>query len=168
MSGPRCPEPERLALDLDAGQEWALTHLEHCEDCAAILEEHRLLERELFRAMDPAPPADFVSRVMVRVEQAPAPPRTELLVGGMIFLSSLAALGMIIWTSVPSLGAFSLDTVDRVLARGRWVEGVAEALTTVWSVAGPSLLLVSVLTLVFASLGLRKLAATPTSNQVEA
>ncbi|HLT31075.1 MAG TPA: hypothetical protein VK013_13625 [Myxococcaceae bacterium] len=168
MSASRCPEPERLALDLDDGQEWALTHLEHCEGCADILEEHRLLERELFRAMDPAPPADFVSRVMVRVEQAPAPPRTELLVGGMIFLSSMVALAALVLTSVPSLGALSLDTLDRALARGRWVEGVAAGFSTVWSVAGPTLLIASILTLLFASLGLRKLAATPAPGRVEA
>lgn len=168
MSATRCPEPERLALDLDEGQEWALTHLEHCEGCAGIFEEHRLLERELFRAMDPNPPADFVSRVMVRVEQAPAPPRTELLVGGMIFLSALVALASLVVTSVPSLSAIPLDTVDRALARGRWLEGVAEGFSTVWSVAGPSLLILSVLTLVLASFGLRKLATSPTSNRVEA
>ena len=168
MSVTRCPDPERLALDLDDGQEWALTHLEHCEACAAILEDHRLLERELFRAMDPSPPADFVSRVMVRVEQAPAPPRTELLVGGMIFLTSMVALVTLVMTSVPSLSSFSLDTVDRALARGRWLEGVAAGFSTVWSVAGPTLLVVSLLTLVFASLGLRKLAATPVPNRVEA
>lgn len=166
MSATRCPDPERLALDLEEGQAWAFTHLEHCEACAALLEEHRLLERELFRAMDPAPPVDFVRSVMVRVEQAPAPPRTELLVGAMIFITALIALGTLVWTSAPSLGALSLETVGRAVERGRWLEGVAAASSTIWSVAGPALVVLSVLTLVFASLGLRKLSA-PT-NQVEA
>lgn len=39
---------------------------------AELLEEHRLLEKDLSRLADPAPPVDFVQRVMARVAEAPA------------------------------------------------------------------------------------------------
>lgn len=39
---------------------------------AELLEAHRLLEHDLSRLADPAPPVDFVQRVMARVAEAPA------------------------------------------------------------------------------------------------
>jgi hypothetical protein len=43
------------------------------EERAALLEEHRQLEKDLLRLADPLPPADFVHRVMQKVATAPAP-----------------------------------------------------------------------------------------------
>ncbi len=73
-----CPELEALVLAQSEHDPDALAHLRSCPDCAAQVEEHRQLEKDLFRLVDPLPPADLVvpgdgpggrsSRRPVRVE----------------------------------------------------------------------------------------------------
>ena len=56
----------RIFTELEAGEGPALEHAEHCPLCTAIIEEHRLLEKDLCRLADPLPPPDLVHKVMAR------------------------------------------------------------------------------------------------------
>ena len=47
-----CPDLEVLFAELDAGEGLALDHAAECEACSAVLEEHRLMEQDLFRLAD--------------------------------------------------------------------------------------------------------------------
>ena len=51
-----CPELEALILAQSEHDPDALAHLRHCPACAALVEEHRQLEKDLFRLVDPLPP----------------------------------------------------------------------------------------------------------------
>ena len=72
-STPQCPDLEVLFIELEAGHGPALEHAEGCPLCAAVLEEHRQLEKDLFRLADPLPPPDLVHQVMARVAASPRP-----------------------------------------------------------------------------------------------
>jgi hypothetical protein len=77
----RCPEIERLLAEEAEGSGLLLQHARSCAHCSAVLEEHRRLEKDLFRLADPFPPLDFTQRVMARVAAEPAPIRLNLAVG---------------------------------------------------------------------------------------
>lgn len=50
-----CPDLEVLFTELEAGEGPALDHAAECAACAAVLEEHRLMEQDLYRLADPLP-----------------------------------------------------------------------------------------------------------------
>jgi len=77
----RCPEIDQLLTEEAEGSGPLLEHARSCEHCSAVLEEHRRLEKDLFRLADPFPPLDFTQRVMARVAAEPAPIRLNLAVG---------------------------------------------------------------------------------------
>ena len=76
-----CPELETLLVGVAEHDAEALAHLKTCPDCAFFAEQHRQLEKDLFRLADPMPPVDFVQSVMARVALEPAPTRVELRTG---------------------------------------------------------------------------------------
>ena len=76
-----CPELETLLVGVAEHDADALAHIKTCPDCAFIAEQHRQLEKDLFRLADPMPPPDFVQSVMARVALEPAPTRVELRTG---------------------------------------------------------------------------------------
>ncbi len=84
---PGCPTPEELLLDPDPDS--APAHARGCAPCRALVEEHRQLEKDLFRLQDPLPPPDFVKRVMAKVE-ATRPAQEELRQGFAILATALA------------------------------------------------------------------------------
>src|SRR2546430_11594113 len=51
-----CPDLEQIFEELAEGKGPALEHARGCPLCAEILEEHRQLEKDLFRLADPMPP----------------------------------------------------------------------------------------------------------------
>ncbi|MBX7114348.1 MAG: hypothetical protein K1X64_08465 [Myxococcaceae bacterium] len=89
------------------------------DDRAELLEAHRLLEHDLSRLADPAPPVDLVQRVMARVAEAPAlaPGRQDAYVAFVIV--SVAAL----------LGTLAL--ASQGVAAGAWGVWLTKGLTTV-------------------------------------
>ena len=76
-----CPEIEQLLAEEAEGRGPLLEHARSCDNCSAVLEEHRRLEKDLFQLADPFPPLDFTQRVMARVAAQPAPLRLNLAVG---------------------------------------------------------------------------------------
>ena len=95
-----CPELETLLIGAAERDADALAHLRTCPRCAALAEEHRQLEKDLFRLADPMPPLDFVQSVMARVALEPAPSRVELRTGFTILAVTLIAIatGMTMFT----------------------------------------------------------------------
>jgi hypothetical protein len=93
---PQCPDLEVLFTELEAGEGPALEHARDCALCSAVLEEHRLLEKDLFRLTDPLPPPELLHKVMARVAVEPAP-RSELWTGlGILAASLFLGLGMLL------------------------------------------------------------------------
>lgn len=145
MSEPTDTELEALLREL------APTEAER----AALLEEHRQLEKDLLRLADPLPPPDFLAKVMTRVAEAPVRPVSagdiQAAVG--IFGAALV-LALVAWVSSGgALGGGSLGLALASLAvKGRdALVALGTALSAVWATAalptvvGLSLLLVATL-----------------------
>jgi hypothetical protein len=94
---------------------------------AALLEEHRQLEKDLLRLADPLPPADFVSLVMTRVEAAPARPlsrREAVMAGGVVLAAISSALGALVASGAGlaevglGLAGLAIEVRDGLVAMG--------------------------------------------------
>ncbi len=161
-----CPDLEVLFTELEVGEGPALEHSKGCPLCTAIIEEHRLLEKDLCRLADPLPPPDLVHKVMARVAAEPTPVRRELWTGLSILGASLMmGLGLLL-TSDAALSGLG-KTVARTLVGGTALtEALLSGAQALWSTAaGPLLALVAffVLSSVF---GLKRLARNgPTPSE---
>lgn len=155
---PECPDLEVLFTDLEAGEGPALVHARGCEACAAVLEEHRQLEKDLFRLADPLPPPDLVHRVMARVAAEPTPLRRELWTGLSILAASLAVgLGVLLSNDAALSGAGT--GLARFLLDGRaLMETLRSGAHALWlTAAGPTAVLFA-LVLLCALFGIKRLA----------
>jgi hypothetical protein len=161
-----CPDLEVLFTELEAGEGPALEHAEHCPLCTAIIEEHRLLEKDLCRLADPLPPPDLVHKVMARVAAEPTPVRRELWTGLSILGTSLMmGLGLLLASDAALSGLGK--SVARTLVDGTALtEALLSGLHALWSTAaGPlvALVLFVVLSSVF---GLKRLVRNgPTPSE---
>jgi hypothetical protein len=154
-----CPELETLLLGAAEHDADALAHLRNCPDCAFLAEEHRQLEKDLGRLVDPLPPPDLVATVMARVALEPAPARVELRTGLSILAFTLMAATLTFVASNGNLGVLGTHTASTFVAWRNLLVGVREAMTALWSTAAiPVVLTMSGLVLA-SVLGLRRLAA---------
>lgn len=160
MTPTQCPDLEVLFTELDAGEGPSLEHAASCPLCSAVLEEHRLMEKDLFRLADPLPPPSLVANVMARVATEPPPLRSELWVGLTILVASVVTgLGLLIFNDQ------ALSQVGTALAAlfmdGKLLlQGLASGASALWNTAaGPVAALL--LVMLFASLfGLKRLAGS--------
>jgi anti-sigma factor RsiW len=163
-----CPDPWELLEGLDAGDPSATQHLSTCEGCSALVEEHRQLEKDLYRLSDPLPPKDFVSNVMARVEEEPVPVGVELSWG----LSILGAAAMLfVLAFVHSHGHVGATSawVASSLVSARVVAGsLFFALGAAWHAAAAPLMVALGGVLTAALLGLSKLSPQGGSQTVRA
>ena len=60
MNSSQCPDLEVLFGEMAEGSGPALEHAGTCHLCQAVIEEHRQLEKDLYRLVDPLPPPSFV------------------------------------------------------------------------------------------------------------
>ncbi len=113
-----CPDIELLFAEVAEGHGPLVDHARHCEHCSAVLEEHRQLEKDLFRLADPLPPPDFTQQVMARVAAQPAPMRFNIALGLAI---AATAFGLGIFTLASAgVGVGALGTVvGSVLITGK-------------------------------------------------
>lgn len=128
-----CPQIEQLLIEQAEGRGPALEHARLCERCSQLLEEHRQLERELFRLSDPFPPLDFTRQVMAKVAAQPAPMRINLGVG--LAIAAIAfALGLIALVAAgagPStVGSLIGSTL--IIAKSLWV-GSQKSVSLLWA-----------------------------------
>jgi anti-sigma factor RsiW len=167
MSPSGCPDLETLFLGLEERRADALQHVERCPACAAIVEEHRELERELLRVTDPPPPPDFVQRVMAKVERAPVPMRREVWAGGAILFGSLAAT-MALAVSSGAAGLFGTELAQALLWVRSFLATAPNAFRAVWETAGLPISVAASLLLMVVLFGLRKIAGSPVEVRVSA
>lgn len=158
MSEQHCPELEQLFNELAEGEGPALAHAKDCPACSAILEEHRQLEKDLYRLADPLPPPDFVQKVMARVAQEPKPVGSELKVG----LSILAAAVMLAVLSFVATGAgagaLGSGVATYLVSVRTFFAAVSNGLISLWQVAGFPIAAASFVLLIASLFGLRRLA----------
>jgi hypothetical protein len=162
-----CPDLEVLFTELESGEHGpALAHAEGCPLCTAIIEEHRLLEKDLYRLADPLPPPDLVHKVMARVAIEPPPLRRELWTGLSILAASLVlGLGVLLSNDAALSGVGT--ALARFLVDGKFfLEALRSGGRALWSTAaGPVAGLLTLL--LFSSLfGLKRLAGNgPTPSE---
>ena len=154
-----CPELEKLLIAVAEHDADALAHLRTCPDCAFLAEEHRQLEKDLFRLADPLPPPDFVHSVMARVALEPAPARVELRTGLTILAITLMGATLAFVASHGNLGLLGTRAASAVLAWRNLFFAVSEALAAVWSTAAVPMVVTMVGLVLVSTLGLRRLAS---------
>ncbi len=162
-----CPELEQLFDDLAVGSGPALDHARACELCSGLLEEHRQLEKDLYRLADPLPPPDFVHRVMAKVAAAPVPIRSELKIGLSILVFAVAGAVATFLLADGSLGSLGIGAARTLVGVHAFAVNVQSLLSILWKTAAiPTALSLSVvlmLSLVF----LKRLAGTQTISDVK-
>ena len=100
----------------------------------ALREAHRQMEKDLLRLADPLPPADFLNRVMAKVENAPTPvSRSD--VAFAIGLVSAALFVAVAVAGSSSLGSFGVAMAQAVILLREGVVAVASVLSAVWKTA---------------------------------
>lgn len=154
-----CPDLETLLVAAAEHDADALAHLRNCPDCAFLAEEHRQLEKDLARLVDPLPPPDFVHSVMARVALAPAPTRVELRTGMSILAVTLMAATLAFVAAHGSLGLLGTRAASAVVVWRNVFFAASEALAAIWSTAALPLVVTMALVVVISSLGVRRLAA---------
>ena len=160
MSAPNCPDLELLFAQLEEGTGDALEHVKHCERCSEILQEHRSLERDLFRLSNPFPPSNFVQQVMARVASAPEVRHADIRVGAAILFGAVAlCLGTLLANNGAAyLGARAVSALITTKSLGF---GVTTALSALWATAALPMFVSLSLVLLGALLGLRRLVRSP-------
>lgn len=152
-----CPELEVLFAELDAGEGPALDHAAECEACAALMEEHRQLEKDLYRLADPLPPSNLVTLVMARVATEPTPVRRELMTGIPILVASLFGGLALLLGSDAALARLGLN-VGRFVVEGRvFAEGLGNGLAALWATAALPIVACTATLFLFSLWGLRRL-----------
>jgi len=161
-----CPELEALALAHQEGTGEYAEHLASCPDCAGLLEEHRQLEKDLFRLADPQPPADLVARVMERVAAEPLPARVEWRVGLSIVVATLMAAVLSFVATRGPIGLLGASAARALLGWKTALWGLNNAVQLAWSTTAAPLTLSLCLLLFLSLVGLRRVA-TPRPAQLE-
>jgi len=166
MSTHPCPDLEVLFAQLEEGEGPALDHAAECAACAAVLEEHRLLEQDLYRLADPLPPPTLVASVMARVAVEPVPQRREVWSGLAILLTSLVGgLGYLLLND-QALGRLGTNAASFVVEGRLFAEGVLSGARALWSTEGLAVAAILAFLLVTSLAGLKRLAASaPTPSQ---
>lgn len=161
MSPHPCPDLEQLFTELEAGEGPALDHAAECAACASILEDHRLMEQDLYRLADPLPPPSLVVSVMARVAEEPVPQRREVWSGVLILLTSLAVgLGYLL-TNDRALGRLGTALASAVVDGRVFLEGLLSGAHALWSTAGLAVAGTLAFLLLTSLYGLKRLAGGP-------
>src|SRR3954469_24986707 len=134
MSTP-CPDLEVLFAQVAEGHGPALEHGKTCPACAAVLEEHRELGKDLFRIQDPFPPADFVPRVMAKVAAAPVPSSVELKTGFAILGTALALAFVILVARGATAGQLGISVAHWVVELRAILIGLVRGISMAWKTA---------------------------------
>jgi len=126
---------------------------------AALLEEHRQLEKDLLRLADPMPPVDFVALVMRRVEAAPVRPvsRREVMLAGTVVLATVAsALGALLASG--GLAGLGLGLADLAVKVRDGLVAMGSGLFALWTTAALPLAVALSLSIGLMLLALRRYA----------
>jgi hypothetical protein len=163
-----CPPPEALLDEAGPGPGEVLEHAKGCESCAAVIEEHRQLEKDLARLVDPLPPPDFLRQVMERVASAPTPARSEIWGGAAIVTLALALSAITFFAGGGELGGVAAWTAAVLIHLHEWVIALSSGLSAVWSTTGAALATCLGALLFLSLLGLHRLAKVSPEKGVSA
>ena len=163
MSTSNCPELEALFTGIAEGDQALLAHAKDCPDCSLILEEHRQLEKDLFRVVDPLPPPNFTMAVMAKVAAAPVPVSSEIRSGVAVLILSLGSFFALLFMNGRSLADAGAGLARMILGTRTFFIAAAKALEAVWGTAAVPFVAVCFLVLLTSLLGLRRLVAAPQS-----
>jgi len=161
-----CPDLETLLFDQAAGSGESLEHARTCPACAALLEEHRQLEKDLFRVADPLPPVDLVARVMHRVAAEPMPLRAEMRVGLPILAATLMAAVLSFVATRGPIGLLGASAARALVSWANTLSGVGNAIHAAWSTTAVPLALSLSAVLLLSLVGLRRVAP-PRTVEIE-
>jgi hypothetical protein len=160
MTPTQCPDLEVLFTELEAGEGTALDHAATCPLCSAVLEEHRQLEKDLYRLADPLPPPTLVATVMARVATEPTPLRRELWAGIPILVASLAVgLGLLI-TNDQALVRLGAALAAMVTDGRALLQGLASGASALWNTAAGPVAAILVFLLIVSLSGLKRLVGS--------
>lgn len=160
MSGDTCPELEVLFAELAEGQGPHLEHAKSCPACSAIVEEHRQMEKDLFRLADPLPPPDFTLQVMAKVRAAPAPVSSELKVGAGILTTTFGLLLALYLARGGGLAGIGAGIAGIVVRARPMMLGLSEAIAIIWRTGAIPVAIGLTLLLTLSLLGLKRLAGS--------
>lgn len=155
-----CPELEQLFTELAEGKGPALVHAESCDACKAVLEEHRQLEKDLYRLADPLPPPDLVHKVMAQIAAEPKPVASEVRVGAFILVAAVLFAFVGFAGAGVNLGSMGAAAADFIISAKSFFAAAGRSAFSVWQTAGPTLTFGSLLLLFVSLFGLRKLASS--------
>lgn len=129
------------------------------EERAALLEEHRQLEKDLLRLADPAPPFDFVHKVMAKVarEPAKAPARVEVWWALGIVGVTLAASVVAFVAQGDGVGELGLSFTRALMRARELLVAAGSGLSAVWKTAALPLTVGMMTALFFGLFGLKRL-----------
>ncbi len=154
-----CPDLETLFIGLDEGASEARAHLDACPACAAIVEEHRQLEKDLLRIADPLPPPDFLFSVMAKVDAHPVPMRREVWTGLGILAASLIGIVLTFVLDANAAGQLGTAIGSGVVTVRNASVALFHGLGALWETSALPVTAVASALLVFFLFGLRSLAS---------
>jgi len=155
-----CPDLEVLFAEVAEGRGPALDHSKTCPACAAVLEEHRELEKDLFKLQDPFPPANFVPQVMAKVAAAPVPASVELRTGFAILGSALALAFVIFVARGATAGQLGISVAHWAVELRAILVGLITGVAMAWKTAAVPVAAILAALLALSLVGLKKLAGT--------
>ncbi|MBM7116124.1 hypothetical protein [Archangium primigenium] len=153
-----CPDLEALFTELEEGPGPALAHARDCPLCSAVLEEHRLLEKDLFRLSDPLPPPDLVHQVMARVAAEPVPQRREVFTGLAILAASLVVALGVLATNDAALRSTGMGLARFLVDSRATFDALRGGAHAVWSTAAAPAAVMLALLLFSSLFGIKRLA----------
>ena len=160
MTPTECPDIEVLFIELDEGKGPALDHAASCPLCSAMLEEHRQLEKDLYRLADPLPPPTLVANVMARVATEPPPLRRELWTGlSILAVSLVAGLGLLLGNDA-ALSRLGTALASLVVDGKALLMGLSSGASALWNTAAGPVAGILVLMLLASLFGLKRLAGS--------
>lgn len=114
---------------------------------AALLEEHRQLEKDLLRLSDPLPPPDFVGQVMKKVAASPVKvAKVEVITAGAIVLLTTALAAVALVASGGVAGSFGLALAQLAVNLREALVAMGSGLLALWTTAAlPSVVALSML-----------------------
>jgi hypothetical protein len=125
-----------------------------------LREAHRQLEKDLLRLADPLPPADFLSKVMAKVEAEPRRMSgSEVRSAVIIALGALAASAVAFVSSGASADGVAVSFARTVLGAREVAVGFESGLAAIWRTAGLPLSVSLAVVVMVSLVGFRRLVA---------
>jgi predicted anti-sigma-YlaC factor YlaD len=159
-----CPDLETLLLGQAEGTGEFSEHVAGCASCAALLEEDRQLEKDLFRLVDPLPPPDLVALVMRRVAAEPLPLRAEMRVGLSIMAATLMAAVLSFVATRGPIGLLGASAARAMVSWKTTFLGLNNAVQVTWSTTTIPLAVCLSFVLFLSVVGLRRVAPARTAE----